>query len=1146
MQACAAEVLMLGDWRATAGEVGSWPEYGHLAGPTLGWKSHTGRPERKRFVFPTRSMGTARRGASALAGQNVPQHVASVPIRLMFNWIVRDDGFHPRLGRLLPTQAERLRLSTDRPNSMFPRPTETSSLCISDPTSCQLENEWTMFPWVCILSLPIPLNIAAREGSVNTRTSLDTAAARFVEIKGEATANIEGIVSEEDTKIQVITRILTDVLGWKYNQIRAEEKHANGYSDYVIRDANRAIVLVEAKRVGSLEVSLANLSQCRELKLNGSALRRCQDGIIQAAGYASPNGIPVAVLTDGCVWIILKPHVAGEPYAEKEAFVFPGLSAVEKDFSTFFDLISKEAAEEKRYKLLFDRLHNPRMFLTRPLVAAHSDSEIPRVRKNKILFDLDQVFDTFFSRMRGDEDPDLLIECFVETRESRIADFSLEKMTRQVLGNIVPEEKDVDQQLSRLIGQTVQQEHGESVFIVGPPGSGKTTFLERFFRKTLPSQIRAKVVPIRVNCLDASGMPESIQNWMTEKLINEIEGFCFPDGNPSWDELRGLYYREYMRRSKGVDAKLYARDREGFHEKFGAFMDEQVEKDREGYLRRLLSDVVRNRKKLPVIVVDNTDEFDLGVKKAIFQFAQALRRNARHCMIIQPVTDKSAWTFSKTDIFQIYNTKSFFLPTPPPREVFRRRIDYIKRTISDDPEGKRSGRYFSERGITISIGNLDNFASELEVQFVNHERTAKLLGEIANYNIRTTLNLARRVMTSSVFKIEDVLVARTAGEKRVVPWFRFLSALLKGDHVMYRTGDVPEVVNVFRVDDQIRQSPLIQLRILKLLETTANAARDVDGKHLTAGSIHDFFEVWGCSEASIDSALVSLVDSRLLEKFDPSISELSRDQKLAITHSGRAHLRLALEENVYFEQMALTTMLSLESVADEIRTEYSADSTYFARLRRVRNLFARHLVSEDAQEMEAPTNDVLPGGQGEIAKGIRRYLVGSEGTGESAQESKLTGIVATVDWFSTERGYGFADCKEIEGGVFLHKSVLIASGVENIRDGDDLVCSIEFADRGPQIVKIERIRTSKSDLIVTRCRVIRLFRDRGYGFVRPTDSTTDGRDAFFHVSVLEDEERRNLEEGDEMEVELKSDRNGTSIQVRRVLQVWRAVSGTKS
>ena len=83
--ACTVEVLMLGDWRAAAGEVGLWPECGHLARPTLGWKSQTGRPERKRFAFHTRSMGTARPGASALAGQHLPQHVATVPIRLLFN-----------------------------------------------------------------------------------------------------------------------------------------------------------------------------------------------------------------------------------------------------------------------------------------------------------------------------------------------------------------------------------------------------------------------------------------------------------------------------------------------------------------------------------------------------------------------------------------------------------------------------------------------------------------------------------------------------------------------------------------------------------------------------------------------------------------------------------------------------------------------------------------------------------------------------------------------------------------------------------------------------------------------------------------------------------------------------------------------------
>ena len=79
--ACSVEVLLLGDWRAAAGEMGFWPECGHLARPTLGWESQTGRPERKRFAFHTRLMGTARPGASALADPHLPQHVATVPIR---------------------------------------------------------------------------------------------------------------------------------------------------------------------------------------------------------------------------------------------------------------------------------------------------------------------------------------------------------------------------------------------------------------------------------------------------------------------------------------------------------------------------------------------------------------------------------------------------------------------------------------------------------------------------------------------------------------------------------------------------------------------------------------------------------------------------------------------------------------------------------------------------------------------------------------------------------------------------------------------------------------------------------------------------------------------------------------------------------
>ena len=46
-------------------------------------------------------------------------------------------------------------------------------------------------------------------------------------------ANISNIKSEEDSKIQIINRILNECLDWPYTDFRAENKHDNGYSDYI-------------------------------------------------------------------------------------------------------------------------------------------------------------------------------------------------------------------------------------------------------------------------------------------------------------------------------------------------------------------------------------------------------------------------------------------------------------------------------------------------------------------------------------------------------------------------------------------------------------------------------------------------------------------------------------------------------------------------------------------------------------------------------------------------------------------------------------------------------------------------------------------------------------------------------------------------
>ncbi|TOC18208.1 hypothetical protein, partial [Vibrio parahaemolyticus] len=163
------------------------------------------------------------------------------------------------------------------------------------------------------------------------------------------------------------------------------------------------------------------------------------------------------------------------------------------------------------------------------------------------------------------------------------------------------------------------------------------------------------------NCLDASGDNNRAIGWVTEELIIRLENELFNDGFPSYDQLRGMYFSQYKRMSSGYLKKIYENDRPVFDQKFAEFLEGEVKENREGYLENLLHHAIHNRQRLPILVIDNTDEFPLDYKVQLFQICNAFRRKVKHCMLIFPVTDKSAWSFSKTEIFTIHQSRSFFL-----------------------------------------------------------------------------------------------------------------------------------------------------------------------------------------------------------------------------------------------------------------------------------------------------------------------------------------------------------------------------------------------------------------------------------------------------------------------------------------------------
>ena len=284
---------------------------------------------------------------------------------------------------------------------------------------------------------------------------LDEAFKRYTALSADVAPRMDAIITEEDAKLQLIQTTLTEVLGWKVKEITAERQHDSGYSNYILSSMGEPLVVVEAKRLERISVITAEKRKQKPFRISRPALKNALQAIAQARNYASDEGISIFTVTDGDVWIIGKTNVRGKKWREAEAIVFPSMAAILDSFALLYDLLAAPQVRKHLYVSVFDELHQGRVGFERELFSAFPNSTLNIEQKSSLAFELDRVFEVYFSRMKGEDGPDLLVNCFVESRESRIADFSLEKMTSRILGNISPDFQNIDNNLAAIVTTAV-------------------------------------------------------------------------------------------------------------------------------------------------------------------------------------------------------------------------------------------------------------------------------------------------------------------------------------------------------------------------------------------------------------------------------------------------------------------------------------------------------------------------------------------------------------------------------------------------------------------------------------------------------------------------------------------------------------------
>ena len=73
---------------------------------------------------------------------------------------------------------------------------------------------------------------------------------------------------------------------------------------------------------------------------------------------------------------------------------------------------------------------------------------------------------------------------------------------------------------------------------------------------------------------------------------------------------------------------------------------------------------------------------------------------------------------------------------------------------------------------------------------------------------------------------------------------------------------------------------------------------------------------------------------------------------------------------------------------------------------------------------------------------------------KTKENKRLNG---TVKWFNASKGYGFIRRKGEEKDIFVHSTAIRNSGLEYLKEGEQLTFELEFSDKGPSAINLQKI-----------------------------------------------------------------------------------------
>lgn len=740
--------------------------------------------------------------------------------------------------------------------------------------------------------------------------------------------------NEACTRLHLIDPMLSEVLEWPRELIAVElasgepdDDDRSGASrlDYALRDAEGVCwFVIEAKKRTRPLMEATGDGRMETLKLAGPVLKKACWPIIerQMPPYLGRFMPIFGAVTTGEQWVAFlnKARPDDLPLDQTYAAVFRSLDAVAKDFERFYNVFGFQGARRRTLLQYVEQgrargvFHAPS---ARRVVPTGEERLIDHQGAGSFYRDLKLAMDGAFRALHDDRAA--LVECFVESRESRDASDRLERVANE-LGDALRDAseypEDVRQQADQIASASphplgwAKPGHGYLARVIGERSAGKTVFLRRVFDVTLTAR-HARILRLWI---DVETLDPFDATAASREAFEQLKLGLFGEEGPAWAQLREVYRREWVSR-----ARLLAIEGDGTSEQRATFLQDVLEseaRDPAEALRRYTGFATLNRRQLVCVVVDNLDH--LSDPSPALTWALA-RYRSMFALVTVAMEDATLWRLRGVgrDVLDAQQPEQFWLHRPKVREVIERRVEHLRRLVGETPSatGRSStnvGRHGQWRW-TVAPEQLVRVVSSVLLQ---DDTVVGWIGQLANHDLREVLNLCRRVVLSPHIRTAKLLSMHVT--EQVVSRQRVLRALVASPRrEQYLAEPTDPVANVFGFWLESDWAPLLPARLLVFLRTREDDARnrrETFGEFIALERLMDgFVAEFGTPHPVLCAALEALSARLLVEPFNPADRALADTHaRVKITPRGRLLLDWALREPTYVRLMA-----EVDPIADD-------------------------------------------------------------------------------------------------------------------------------------------------------------------------------------------------------------------------------------